>query len=411
MVLTALRDLLRLEAAGGLLLLAASAVALGVANSPLHALYGALLDTPVEVRVGAFHIAKPLLLWVNDGLMAVFFFLIGLELKREVLQGELSNPRRSALPIIAAVGGMAAPAAIYIAVNWGDPVALKGWAIPSATDIAFTLGVLALLGRRVPPTLKLFVLTLAIVDDMGAILIIAVFYTEGLSLTSLGIAVAVLPALYALNRRGTLSAVPYLALGLVLWVAVLKSGVHATLAGIVLALFLPLRVPEAARREMGTSPLEKLEHDLHPTVAFGILPLFAFMNTGISLAGLTAESLLAPVPLGIALGLFFGNQLGIFGLSWIAVRTGVAHLPKRVGWLELYGAAMLCGIGFTMSLFISSLAFEQGGPAIGVDDRLGILAGTALSAVGGYLVLRLAFARRERRRIAREARRAASAAR
>jgi NhaA family Na+:H+ antiporter len=397
MVLNALRDLLRLESASGLLLLVPTVVALAVANSPYKPLYDALLDTPVEVRVGAFQIAKPLLLWVNDGLMAAFFFLIGLELKREVLQGELSNPRRSALPILAAVGGMAAPAAIYVAINWGDPVALKGWAIPSATDIAFTLGVLSMLGSRVPTALKVFVLTLAIVDDLGAIVIIALFYTEGLSLASLLVAVAVLPALFFLNRRGTLSVVPYLALGLVLWAAVLKSGVHATLAGILLALFIPLRVPEAVRAALGGSPLEKLERDLHPTVAFGVLPAFAFVNTGVALAGLTPASVLAPVPLGIALGLFVGNQVGIFGLSWLAVRTGLAHLPRGVGWLELWGTAMLCGIGFTMSLFVSSLAFEQGGAAIGVNDRLGILVGSGISALGGALVLHLAFRRRERR--------------
>jgi NhaA family Na+:H+ antiporter len=397
MVLNALRDLLRLESASGLLLLVPTVVALAVANSPYKPLYDALLDTPVEVRIGAFQIAKPLLLWVNDGLMAAFFFLIGLELKREVLQGELSNPRRSALPILAAVGGMAAPAAIYVAINWGDPVALKGWAIPSATDIAFTLGVLSMLGSRVPTALKVFVLTLAIVDDLGAIVIIALFYTEGLSLSSLLVAVAALPALFVLNRRGTLSAVPYLALGLVLWAAVLKSGVHATLAGILLALFIPLRVPEAARAALGGSPLEKLERDLHPTVAFGVLPAFAFVNTGVSLAGLTPASVLAPVPLGIALGLFVGNQVGIFGVSWLAVRAGLAHLPRGVGWLELWGTAMLCGIGFTMSLFVSSLAFEQGGAAIGVNDRLGILVGSGISALGGALVLHLAFRRRERR--------------
>ncbi len=390
MVLNAIREFLRLESASGLLLVAAAVLAMVVENSAAKPLYDALLGTPVEIRVGALHLAKPLLLWVNDGLMAIFFFLIGLELKREVLCGELSTPEKFALPVIAAVGGMAIPAAIYVYINWGDPVALKGWAIPSATDIAFALGVLSLLGSRVPNSLKLFLLTLAIADDLGAILIIAAFYTADLSLSSLVTAAVALVVLFIFNKRGVLRIGPYIVVGVVLWAAVLKSGVHATLAGVVLAFFIPMKVP----RHVETSPLEQLEDDLHPMVAYGILPLFAFANTGVSLDGLTLASLIAPVPLGIAAGLFFGNQLGIFSFTWVAVKLGIGRLPKDFGWFELYGVAVLCGVGFTMSLFISSLAFEQGGPDFAVDDRLGILMGSILSAVVGYLLLRFGLSRR-----------------
>lgn len=383
-MIATLKDFLRLESASGILLLIAALLAIIVENSPAKGLYGALLGTAVEIHIGAFAIAKPLLLWVNDGLMAVFFLLVGLEVKREVVMGELSDPARVTLPVIAAVGGMLVPALIYIFCNWDDAVALKGWAIPSATDIAFALGVLSLLGPRIPQALKLFLLTLAIIDDLGAIVIIALFYTTDLSLASLLVAAAALVVLFVMNRRGVAGIAPYLIAGLVLWAAVLKSGVHATLAGVLLALFIPLRTGTS-----GPSPLKQLEHDLHPTVAFAILPLFAFANTGISLAGLSLASLFAPVPLGIAAGLFLGKQLGVFGFAWLAVRFGWARLPTGVGWLEVYGIALLCGIGFTMSLFISSLAFEQGGPYFAVDDRLGILAGSLLSAITGYVLLRL----------------------
>jgi len=386
MVFRALTEFLRLEAASGILLLLSAVLAMLVENSAASGLYDVLLGTPVEIRIGEFEIAKPLLLWINDGLMAIFFFLIGLEVKREFLDGELSEPSRVVLPVIAAVGGMAVPAAIYAAINWGDPAALKGWAIPSATDIAFALGVLALLGSRVPNTLKLFLMTLAIVDDLGAIVIIAIFYTADLSLYSLLVALLALAVLFALNRWGVLSLAPYLLVGVVLWAAVLKSGVHATLAGVLAALFIPY-----AREDGEThTQLEKLEHDLHPAVVFGILPLFAFANTGISFDGLTLDSVLHPVPLGIAAGLFLGNQLGVFGLSWLAVKAGLARLPQGASWLQLYGVAALCGIGFTMSLFISSLAFEQGGPGFAVDDRLGILAGSVAAALLGYAILRFA---------------------
>ena len=288
------------------------------------------------------------------------------------------------MPVLGAIGGMAVPALIYSAFNWGDPVSMKGWAIPSATDIAFALGVLALLGSRIPQSIKLFLMTLAIIDDLGAIVIIAVFYTADLSLNSMLVAAAALVALFIMNRRGVLGLSAYLLVGLVLWVAVLKSGVHATLAGVLTAFFIPFR--KAAGEDK--TQLEILEHDLHPTVAYGILPVFAFANAGVAFDGLGMDSLLHPVPMGIAAGLFFGNQIGVFGFSWLAVRLGIAKMPEGASWIQLYGVALLCGIGFTMSLFVGSLAFEQGGPDYAVDDRLGILLGSLASGIAGYLVLR-----------------------
>ncbi len=384
MILDKLKDFLRLEAASGILLLIAAILAMMAENSPADIYYNALLDIPVAIQFGEFAIAKPLLLWINDGLMAIFFFLIGLEVKREFLAGELSDPSRVVLPVIAAVGGMAVPAAIYATVNWGDPVAMKGWAIPSATDIAFALGVLALLGSRIPHTLKLFLMTLAIIDDLGAIIIIALFYTADLSLTSLLVAIVAILILTLLNRKGVLGLAPYLLVGFVLWAAVLKSGVHATLAGVLTALFIPFK---KAPGETHTQ-LERMEHDLHPVVAYGILPLFAFANAGIQFDGITIDSFLHPVPLGIAAGLFFGNQIGVMGFSWVAIKLGVSQLPDDVSWIQLYGAALLCGVGFTMGLFIGSLAFEQGGADYAIDDRLGILLGSLISGVTGYMVLR-----------------------
>ncbi|GJL79159.1 MAG: Na(+)/H(+) antiporter NhaA [Nitrospinaceae bacterium] len=393
MVLKALREFLRLESASGLLLALAATLAMIAENTPLQPLYGALLNTPVAIRIGEFEIAKPLLLWINDGLMAIFFFLVGLEIKREILQGELSDPSRITLPAVAAVGGMAVPAFIYASLNWDNPVALEGWAIPSATDIAFALGVLSLLGKRVPHALKLFLLTLAIMDDFGAIIIIAIFYTSKLSLSSLLTAAVLIGILFLFNRKGVQSIASYLLVGAVLWAAVLKSGVHATLAGVLLAAFIPLR----DSTPLVPSPLERLEEDLHPTVAYVILPLFAFANTGISLEGLSLSSLTAPVPLGIALGLVLGKQLGVFGFSWVAVKCGLAKLPKKVNWLQLYGVSALCGIGFTMSLFISSLAFEEGNLESVAGDRLGILTGSILSALFGYAILRTAIKRKKSR--------------
>ena len=381
----AIADFLRLEAASGILLFAAAVLAMLLANSPGAALYGALLDTPLEVRVGAFQIAKPLVLWINDGLMAVFFLLVGLELKREVLQGELSQPSQVALPAIAAVAGMAVPALIYAAFNRADPVALHGWAIPTATDIAFALGVLSLLGERVPPGLKIFLLTLAILDDLGAIVVIALFYTAKLSLGSLAVAALAGVALAVLNRARVAAVPPYLVLGLVMWAAVLKSGVHATLAGVALAMFIPLRLPGAAE-----PPLRRLERELHPTVAYAILPLFAFANAGVPLQGVTLAALAQGVPVGVALGLVAGKTLGVLGAVWLAVKLRLARLPENAGWMHMAGVAALCGIGFTMSLFIAGLAFEDDLARYARDSRLGILCGSAASGLVGYLLLRAA---------------------
>ena len=383
---TVLTRFLRLEASSGILLLFAATLAMLAENSFASTYYEALLDPPVQIRIGDFEIAKPLLLWINDGLMAVFFFLIGLEVKREVLHGELSDPARVVLPIVGAAGGMMIPALIYAWVNWGDPMAMNGWAIPSATDIAFALAVLALVGSNVPASLKLFLMALAIADDLGAIIIIALFYTSQLSVLSLMVAALAVLGLFVLNRRGVLSLVPYLLVGLVLWVAVLKSGVHATLAGVLVAMFIPYR--KAPGQEL--TQLERLEDDLHPAVVYGILPLFAFANTGISFAGLTLQSLLEPVPLGIALGLFLGNQVGVMGFCWVAIKLGLARLPSGANWLHMYGISCLCGIGFTMSLFISSLAFEASGSGTMLNDRLGILVGSMAAALLGFVVLKLA---------------------
>jgi NhaA family Na+:H+ antiporter len=391
MISKALREFLRLESASGLLLIIATVLAMVVVNTPAKPLYDMFLDTPIEVRIGQLELAKPLLLWINDGLMAIFFFLIGLEIKREFLEGELSEPSRIVLPAVCAIGGMAVPALVYVVINLGDPIALSGWAIPAATDIAFALGILALLGPRVPTSLKLFLLTLAIIDDLGAIAIVAIFYSGDLSWISLLVAAGAVIILLLLNRRGVMEIAPYILVGIVLWIAVLKSGVHATLAGVLLAFFIPLR----SQNESVESPLHKLEHDLHPTVAYGILPLFAFANTGISFQGLSLTSLLNPVPLGIAIGLYFGKQIGIFGFAWVAIKLRLAQLPDGANWLGLYGVAILCGVGFTMSLFISSLAFEQIGTALAIDDRLGILAGSLLAGVTGYTILRYAFPNEE----------------
>jgi len=389
-VLKPLHDFLRLEAAGGLVLMVAAVLAMVVANSPLADYYAALLDIPLEIRIGTFGIAKPLLLWINDGLMAVFFFLVGMELKREVVEGHLSSLRRASLPAFAAVGGMLGPAVFYSAFNWGDPVAMKGWAIPTATDIAFSLGVLSLLGKRVPTALKAFLLSVAIFDDLGAIVVIALFYTAELSFLSLVIAAVLILGLACLNRLGVTRPAAYFLIGVPLWLAVLKSGVHATLAGVVLAMFIPLRVPEKSLSSHAPeSLLRHLEHTLHPWVAFCILPVFAFANAGVSLVDLSITDMFHAVPLGIVTGLFLGNQIGVLAMCWFAVRLGIASPPEGVGWWQLYGTALLCGIGFTMSLFIASLAFEQGATAYLGLERLGILIGTLVSGLSGYVVLRV----------------------
>ena len=387
--LTPLQEFFRLEAAGGLFLMMATVLALVVANSQLAVYYAALLDLPFEIRIGTFSIAKPLLLWINDGLMAVFFFLVGMELKREVIEGHLSSLRQASLPAFAAVGGMLAPAAFFTAFNLGDPVAMRGWAIPTATDIAFALGVLSLLGKRVPAALKAFLLSVAIFDDLGAIVVIALFYTADLSLLSLVIASVLILGLACLNRFGVTRPAAYFLIGVPLWVAVLKSGVHATLAGVVLAMFIPLRMPEKSMStHTSVSILRHLEHTLHPWVAFGVLPVFAFANAGVPIVELSIADTLHPVPLGIVTGLFLGKQVGVLGMCWLAVRLGISSPPEGVGWRQLHAAALLSGIGFTMSLFIASLAFEQGATAYLGLERLGILIGSFVSGLCGYIVLR-----------------------
>jgi NhaA family Na+:H+ antiporter len=359
------------EAAATLPLLGATVLALVLANSRWAPGVDALLD----FKFGLGFIQKPLLLWINDGLMALFFLLVGLEIKREVVEGELSKPAQMAVPIAGAVGGMVVPAAIYAALNWGDATALRGWAIPSATDIAFSLGVLAALGKRVPLSLKVFLTTLAIVDDLGAILIIAVFYTSKLSALALVIAAICIAVLAVLNRMGVRRLSPYVLVGLVLWAAVLKSGVHATLSGVVLAMFIPM------------SRLPALEHGLKPWSAWLIMPVFAFANAGLPLGGLSFAALGEKVTLGIIAGLFIGKQLGIVLGAGLPIWLGRAAMPAGATWTKLYGVSILAGIGFTMSLFIGSLAFDDA--THDAQVRLGVLVGSLLSAVVGWLVLRL----------------------
>ncbi len=388
----AIRNFLRLESASGILLILAALIALVLANSLLSDYYTALLNIPVHIRVGTLEIAKPLLLWINDGLMAVFFFVIGLELKREFVEGELSDPQKIILPALGAIGGMAIPAVIYLLVNKGDPLATSGWAIPAATDIAFALGILALLGSRVPSQLKIFLVSLAIFDDIGAIVIIGLFYTSDLSTTALSTALICIGALAFLNWRGTLHTSLYILVGLVMWVAVLKSGIHATLAGVVLAAFIPMK----KNPDTGQSPLHMLERDLHSSVSYVILPIFAFVNAGVSIQNMTLEQVLGPVPIGIALGLIVGKQIGVFGVCWLGIKLGIAKLPDKVDWLMLYGVSVLCGIGFTMSLFIGSLAFEEANSPYLYQDRIGILLGSFISAILGYFVLRFALNKRDK---------------
>ena len=376
-------DFIRLESFGGILLVFTAAVAMVVANSPLSGLYADFLHVPMQVRLGGLDIDKPLLLWINDGLMAIFFLLVGLELKREMIVGQFADKSQVALPAVCAVAGMAVPMGIYAFVNWGDPVAMRGVAIPAATDIAFALGVLALLGSRVPLALKMLLTAIAVADDLGAIIIIAIFYTSELSMVSLGIALGALAGLVLINRLGVTRIGAYLLIGVVMWVAMLKSGVHATLAGVMLGMTIPLATPGS--RDKG--PLEELEDALHPWVAYGILPLFAFANAGVSLAGLGLDSLLEPVPLGIALGLFVGKQLGIFGAAAALIGTGWVKLPDGVTWGGLYGMSILCGIGFTMSLFIGALSFDASHADLLVANRIGILCGSLVSALLGFAVL------------------------
>ncbi|MGL4268462.1 MAG: Na+/H+ antiporter NhaA [Plesiomonas sp.] len=377
-----IRQFLRLESAGGILLIIASALALLLANTSLEGIYDQFLAVPVAVQFGSLLINKPLLLWINDGLMAIFFLLVGLEVKREMLVGALNSKEKAVFPAIAALGGMLAPALLYLAFNGHNEVAVAGWAIPAATDIAFALGIMALLGKRVPVSLKVFLLALAIIDDLGVIVIIALFYTSQLSIIALGIALAAAAGLIYMNRRGVASISPYMLLGVVLWVSLLKSGVHATLAGVILGFCVPLKAQEKR-------PLEHLEHSLHPWVAYLILPLFAFANAGVSLKGISLDVLTSALPLGIAVALFIGKPLGIFSFSWLSVKLGLAKLPDGISFRHIFAVSVLCGIGFTMSMFIASLAFEHAGLEYGVFSRLGILMGSTTAAVVGYILLRM----------------------
>ena len=378
----AIEEFLRLETAGGILLLVAAVLAMLVANSPLQWLYNAFLETPVTVGIGGLIINKPLLLWVNDGLMAIFFFLIGLEIKREIVEGEMSAPSRALLPGLGALGGMIVPAAIYAWLNWNDPGALNGWAVPVATDIAFALALLGSFGSRVPVALKIFLLTLAIFDDLAAIIIIALFYSGDLSLTALGFGAAALVCAVAMNRFGVTRVSAYVLLGIMLWTAVLKSGVHATLAGVLIAFCIPMR------DQQGESPLMHLEHDLHGPVAFVILPVFAFVNAGLSLTGLSFSDLLHPITLGVLVGLLVGKPIGILGFIALGVMLRLVKLPAELTWARLTGVAFACGIGFTMSLFIAGLAFEHDGGEHFYGERLGILFGSILAAIAAWLCLR-----------------------
>ncbi len=383
-LLNAIREFLKLESSSGILLMLAMVLAMIMNNNSfLDDYYQAFIAIPVVFQFSELIIDKPLLLWINDGLMALFFLTIGLELKRELIEGELSDVSKVALPLSAAVGGMLVPALIYAALNWDDPVAIQGWAIPAATDIAFALGVLTLLGDRVPSSLKIFLISLAVFDDVGAIVIIAAFYTAELSFTSLFVAAACIVVMTIMNLRNVTRISAYAVVGLVLWVSVLKSGVHATLATVVMAFTIPLRT-----KEDRPSPLHRLESDLHPMVAYFVMPIFAFANAGVNLSNLTLNSFTHPVPVGIALGLFLGKQLGVFGFAWLAIKSGIASRSRDLSWTALYGVALLSGIGFTMSLFIGSLAFEHGELPANIDERFGILVGSLFSAVAGYLLLR-----------------------
>lgn len=383
-----LRQFLQLESSGGILLLIAAAFALICDNTALSSLYQGFLNLPFGMTLGSVGLVKPLLLWINDGLMAIFFFLVGLEIKREVLAGELSSASQASLPGIAAVGGMILPALVYYFINQGSPEYLGGWAIPAATDIAFALAVLTLLGDRVPASLKIFLLALAIIDDLGAIIIIALFYTADLSLLSLGLAAIGLVGLLFLNRMNVRRITPYVLIGIFIWVCVLKSGVHATLAGVAVAFFVPFK----GEADTEHSPLRRAEHGLHPWVSFAIMPIFAFANAGVPLGGVSLETFSHPLTLGIALGLFLGKQVGVL----LAVLAGVAlrlcQRPAGASWLQIYGVALLTGIGFTMSLFIGGLAFPD--PALAAEIRLGVIGGSLLSAVSGFAVLRLSASRR-----------------
>lgn len=376
-----IRSFLKLEAAGGILLIFAAILALILDNSPLDTYYNELLSVKFSLHLGEFGLSKPILLWINDGLMAIFFFLVGLELKREIAEGQLATLSNAILPIVAAIGGMVVPALLYIAWNSGDTSAMQGWAIPVATDIAFALGVLSLLGSRVPVGLKVFLTALAIIDDIGAIIIIAVFHSGDLSMISLALAGGVMILLFIFNRMRMRLVSVYVTLGIILWVCVLKSGVHATLAGVFLAFMIPM---DGKNKE---NMLSNMEKKLHPWVAYFVMPVFAFANAGISFSGLSLSIVWHPIPLGIIIGLFFGKQFGVFLFTWVTVKLKFAHLPPYSNWVHVYGVSLLCGIGFTMSLFIGTLAFNGMAPEYLVEVRLGVLLASLLSGLAGYFVL------------------------
>ena len=376
----ALKDFLKQESAGGIVLIVAAALALIIANSPVSAGYFGTLQTKLNLSFGSFAIDKALILWINDGLMAVFFFLIGLEVKREVIDGQLSSWNQASLPLAAAIGGMAIPALIFVGFNWNSPESINGWAIPAATDIAFALGILSLLGPRVPVAMKALLLAVAVIDDIGAILVIALFYTGEIKLDMLGGAAAMLALMFVIGRLRIGSAIPYVLLTVIMWVFVLKSGVHATLAGVTAAMMVPMVARD------GSHVLERFEHGLHPWVAFVIIPVFGFANAGVSLGGIAPSDLLAPLPLGIALGLLIGKQVGIVGFAWLAVKAGLARLPEGVGWAKVHGLSLLAGIGFTMSLFIGNLAFTDQTQIDAV--KLGVLSGSLVAALAGFFLLR-----------------------
>ncbi len=395
--LRALSEFFRLEAAGGIMLIAAAALAMIAANSPLASTYDAFRDVPMQIRIGELEIAKPLLLWINDGLMALFFLLVALELKREKLSGQLASRAQLALPMVCALAGVVVPALLFTAFNRGHDEAMRGWAVPTATDIAFALGVLALLGSRVPTGMKLLLSTIAVVDDLLAIIIIALFYSHGLSVTALAWAGAAIAGMWLLNRRGVKRLGPYLVLGVMLWVCVLKSGVHATLAGVVTGLMIPHvdRGPAIGDEHDGEprrSPLESLEHALHPWVAYAILPLFAFANAGLQLQGMRLDDMLTPLPMGVVIGLLLGKPVGIVGAAVLMRALRWARFPEGMNLRAMLGLGLLCGIGFTMSLFIASLAYHD--PHLYEEAVLGVLLASLVAAVTGYLWLRMALPQR-----------------
>ncbi|AQW85438.1 Na(+)/H(+) antiporter NhaA [Campylobacter pinnipediorum subsp. caledonicus] len=379
-----IKDFLKHEASGGIFLMIATIFALIFQNTLLSDFYNSFLKTNLTISFGEFGLSKALILWVNDGLMAIFFFLVGLELKREILEGELKNPSQIALPAIAGIGGIIIPAIIFYIFTKHDSFALSGWAIPTATDIAFALGILSLLGSRVPTSLKIFLMTLAIIDDLCAIIIIALFYTSDLSLLSLGSSFLCILGLFVLNLMGVKSKAAFLIIGLIFWVSVLKSGVHATLAGVISAFFIPIKQKDNPNKSM----LREIEHDLHAWVAFAILPIFAFVNAGISLKGIGMDQLLTAVPLGTMIGLFIGKQFGVFGFSFLAIKLKIAKIPEGVNFKQLYGVAVLCGVGFTMSLFVNGLAYNES-DAFAYTDKLAILIGSVISGVVGFIILKI----------------------